>query len=187
MSAYIELTSDKLQEKIELLLILWREFIKKTVTTYVEECNKLNQPCSVLNNCNIDDIYCFNALALEEIFERTHQREDYFVRYHNGLQMSNFKEIGLVAFWISKLKPFNLKSEYFDDFLDFSINEEFALYYIFNTIAKYAQKQQKQYSLKRINPELYNELLYSMHFRDISKEAYGCIVELIAIATIADN
>lgn len=187
MSKYIELTSDQLQEKIDLLLNLWHAFIRRTVKAYLEECKRLKHPCDVLRDCNIEDIYCFNALALEEIFERTHQREDYFVRYHNGLQMSNFKEIGLVAFWITKLKPFSLKAEYFDDFLDFSINEEFALYYIFNTVARYAKKQNKRFNLKRINAELYNELLYSMHFRDISKEAYGCIVELIAIATIVDK
>lgn len=185
MSDYAGLTSDKVQEKIELLLKLWDEFLEKTITTYIEECQKLGQSCDSLKGTEGKDVYYFNAIALEEIFERTHQREDYFIRYHNKLQMSNFKEIGLIAFWISKLKPFRLKAEYFDDNLDFSINEEFALFYVFNAVAQYAKKQGKQYSLARINHELYNELLYSMHYRDISKEAYGSIVELIAIATIS--
>ena len=73
--------------------------------------------------------------------------------------------------------------KYFDDFFDSKINEEFALYFIFNAIARYAEEQGYGYSLKHINSELYNELLYTMQYRDLSKEAFGCIVELISIAT----
>ena len=62
MSKYIELTSDQLQEKIDLLLNLWHAFIRRTVKAYLEECKRLKHPCDVLRDCNIEDIYCFNAL-----------------------------------------------------------------------------------------------------------------------------
>lgn len=183
MNEYIQLKSDEMEQKISLILDLWHDFLQKTVLTYVSKCKKRRQHCESLENCDTKEIYCVNIVALREIFERTHQREDYFERYHNKLQMSNFKEIGLIAFWISKLKPFYLKEGYFDDVFNLKINEEFALYFIFNAIARYAKEQGYEYSLKRINSELYNELLYTMQYRDLSKEAFGCIVELISIAT----
>ena len=172
-----------MKQKIDLILNLWDNFLKETVPAYVSECNALGQHCENLENCDIKEIYYVNVFTLREIFERTHQREDYFERYHNKLQMSNFKEIGLIAFWISKLKPFHLKEGYFDDFFDSKINEEFALYFMFNAIVRYVKEQGYGYSLKYINSELYNELLYTIQYRDLSKEAFGCIVELISIAT----
>lgn len=183
MSNYLELNSDQMRAKIDLITNLWHEFLKNTVPAYIEECKRLGQQCCALNNCNSDDVGYFNIIALREVFERVHQREDYFDRYHKKLQMSHYKEIGLIAFWLVKLKPFRLKEGYFDEFFDFKVNEEFALYFIFNSLAQYAKEQNKNYNLKKINKALYNELLYTMQYRDLSKEAYGCIVELISVAT----
>ena len=183
MSAYIKLKSDEMQEKIDLLLNLWYEFLKKSIPAYINECSDLGQPCEVLAKCKAEDTCYVNVFVLREVFERTHQREDYFERYHEHLKMSNFKEIGLIAFWIAKLKPFHLKADYFEDFFDAKINEEFALYFIFNAVARYAKERNKTYKVGRIDSELYNELLYTMQYRDLSKEAYGCLVELIYKAT----
>lgn len=182
MGDYHSLNSDEMKTKIDLILALWNEFINNTIPAYVSECNELGQSCRNLEGCDVKEVYYVNVISLREIFERTHQREDYFERYHD-LRMSNFKEIGLIAFWITKLKPFHLKEGYFDDFFDFKVNEEFALYFIFNAVARYANEQKFNYSLKYINSDLYNELLYTMQYRDLSKEAYGCLVELISIAT----
>lgn len=183
MSDYISLNSDKMKEKMDLMINLWLSFLKKTISAYIEENNSLGQSCEALEKCNVEDIYDVNVMGLREIFERTHQREDYFKRYHKDLKMSNFKEIGLLAFWISKLKPFHIKANYFDEYFNLKVNEEFALYFMFNAIARYAKEQNCHYSLKRLNPELYNELLYTMLYRDLSKEAFGCIVELLFVAT----
>lgn len=96
--------------------------------------------------------------------------------------MSDFKEIGLIAYWIVKFKPYHLNATVFNEAFALRINEEFALYFIFNAIAKYTKGKGENYHVDRINPDLYNELLYTMQYRDLSKEAYGCIVELIYLA-----
>lgn len=186
MANYIELTSDEMKNKIDLIINLWHEFLKKTIPAYVEECEALNQKHFPFKDDDFQQVSYINVIGLREIFERVHQREDYFERYHKKLKMSNYKEIGLIAFWIVKLKPFHLKEEYFDEFFDFRVNEEFALYFIFNSIAQYAKELNKNYSLKKIDPDLYNELLYTMQYRDLSKEAYGAIVELLSVSTISD-
>ena len=96
---------------------MWSNFLKSTLSTY-----KLIKNDVLVND--IENYYVVNLFLIREIFERVHQREDYFERYHKKLKMSNFKEIGLIAYWITKLKPFHLKDIDVDGFLDARINEE---------------------------------------------------------------
>ena len=178
MSNYQALTSEEKQEKIRLILKIWEDYLRVTIPNYLER-----DIISIAEQSRLDMLYEVNVFALSEIFERTHQREDYFDRYHRGLKMSNFKEIGLIAFWLSKFKPFTLHTKYFNEEFACRVNEEFALYYVFATLAALSKKKGKDFDVSRINAELYNELLYSMQYRDLPKEAYGCLVELIYIAS----
>lgn len=172
---YMHLDAESMENKINLLIEMWRNFIKQSLPTYQTEERKITYS-------DIDKTYSINIVALRELFERVNQREDYFKRYHNNLKMSNYKEIGLIAFWIVKFKPFHLKEELIEDYFDLRVNEEFALYYIFSTISKFNEKQGKKSNLNKITSELYNELIYTMQYRDVSKEIFGCITELLAIA-----
>lgn len=176
MAEYEALSQAKICDYIEQLDILWQEFLQ----IYIERCNKYQRSPRI--DSIKPELYSVNRDILEEIFERVHQRADYFDRYHTKLKMSDFKEIGLVAFWIAKLKPYYLNANSFSGFFSAKVNEEFSLFYIFSTLAQYATKQKKRYSIKKCTPELVNELLYTMQYRDLSKEAYGCIVELLYIA-----
>lgn len=172
---YMHLDAKSMEDKINLLIEMWKSFIKQSLPIYRNEENGITYT-------NIDETYSINIVALRELFERVNQREDYFKRYHNNLKMSNYKEIGLIAFWIVKFKPFHLIREIVDDYFDLRVNEEFALYYIFSTLSKFNEKQEKKSNLNKITPELYNELIYTMQYRDVPKEAFGCITELLAIA-----
>lgn len=184
MADYIKLNPNEIEEKISKLLELWDRFIDDVKTLYVDKLKNITE--DFFEQKSLEDLYEVNLFALREVFERTHQRADYFDRYHERLKMSDFKEIGLIAFWIAKFKPFHLEAEVFNEAFALRINEEFALYFIFNSIANYIVEQNQKYRLSRINSELYNELLYTMQYRDLSKEAYGCIVELIYLAMIVD-
>lgn len=177
MGNYTALNSQELEYRIKSLLDVWNAFLENSIKGYD------NKKIKVSEQTDLTNVYSVNYLALREVFERTHQREDYFIRYHQNLKMSNYKEIGLIAFWITKLKPFRLKEEFFEDYYDFRINEEFSLYFIFNSISRIAKEKEQEYELTYIGSELYNELLYTIQYRDLSKEAYGCLVELISIAT----
>lgn len=182
MGEYVKLATDVMQTKIDTLLMLWEKFLQATISAvYKNDKQKL----LLFEQHDRTELCSINTFLLREVFERTHQREDYFDRYHQ-LDMSNYKEIGLIAFWLVKFKPFHLNFEYFDEYYDSKINEEFALYFIFNTVARYIKEDKDGYSLEKISPKLYNELLYTMQYRDISKEAYGCLVELIKISTYID-
>lgn len=177
MDKYLPLNSKSMETKMNLLLQMWAKFLSKSLCEYLE--GNTENP---YNSIKIEDTYSVNVVALRELFERVNQRYDYYDRYHNKLKMSNYKEIGLIAFWIVKFKPFHLKEEFVDNYFDLRVNEEFALFFIFKSIATLLEKQNKTPNLDKIDHNLYNELIYTMQYRDVSKEVFGCIAELIAVA-----
>lgn len=167
---YIHITSQELEERMMAIRDCWSQFFTKMVELYKKETG-------------IDTLevkYEVNTEALHEIVDRVYQREDYFKRYHSGMKMSEYKEIGLNMFWLAKFHPFNIDGKGFDERFCFDINEEFILYYMFIALEELAKIQKKNYDSERISRSLYDELLYSLSFRDISKEAMGIIVELVA-------
>ena len=185
MADYVKLSYEDIQEKVSKIINLWEAFLEDVKAPYLDKFQ--NKTTEIVAEKKIEDLYEINMFALREIFERTHQREDYFDRYHEKLKMSDFKEIGLIAFWLSKFKPFHLNSSIFNEAFSLRINEEFALFFIFNAIANYASEQNQKINLTKINAELYNELLYTMQYRDLSKEAFGCVVELIYLAMVSNQ
>lgn len=166
---FIPITSQELEERINSILECWELFYNKMVNLYKEEM-QVELPAD----------YVVNAMALREMVKRVYQREDYFMRYHSNLKMSEYKEIGLDMFWLSKFKPFCVDGVGFDDKFAFDINFEFILFYMLNALEKVAKMQEKKFDSTKITKSLYDEMLYTLLFRDISKEAMGLIVELVA-------
>ena len=130
--------------------------------------------------------YTVNSKALQELVIRVHQRKDYFTRYHSELKMSEFKEIGLNMFWLSKLKPFSVVSSENNDARTFDINEDFALFHMCCALQAMAKKLNISFDKKRLPSSLYFEMSYCMSFRDMSKEAMGMLVELVARVVMPD-
>lgn len=167
---YIHITSQESEERMMAIRDCWCQFFSKLVELYKKETG----------SDAVEVKYEVNTEALHEIVDRVYQREDYFKRYHSGMKMSEYKEIGLNMFWLIKFRPFNIDGKGFEEKFCFDINEEFALYYMFIALEKLAKIQKRKYDSERISRSLYDELLYSLSFRDISKEAMGIIVELVA-------
>lgn len=167
---YIHITSQELEERMMAIRNCWLQFFSKMVELYKEETKAED----------VEVQYEVNTEALHEMVDRVYQREDYFRRYHSGMKMSEYKEIGLNMFWLAKFKPFNVDGKGFNEKFSFDINQEFIMYYMFVALEKLAKIQKKRYDSERISRALYDELIYSLSFRDISKEAMGIIVELVA-------
>ena len=130
--------------------------------------------------------YIVNSKALQELVVRVNQRKDYFVRYHSGLQMSEFKEIGLNMFWLSKLKPFSIVGSENIDVYTFDINEDFALYHMCCALQAMATELGIGFDKERLPQSLYYEMSYCMSFRDMSKEAMWKLFELLARVVMHD-
>lgn len=135
-------------------------------------------------NCNIT--YTMDTLALEEMVKRVYERRDYFARYHKGMEMSEFKEIGLYMFWLVKFQVFRINCDEIDSKAKFNINEDFSLYFMLCALKNLANKLQLKYDSFKLQGRVYSEILYSLAFRDLSKEALGLIVELVANIVIRD-
>lgn len=130
--------------------------------------------------------YTVNTAALRELVERVDQRKDYFARYHSGMKMSEFKEIGLNMFWLAKLKPFSIKGAENTDAYTFDINEDFAMYHMLSALQTMAKDLNTPFIEEKISSALYYEISYCLSFRDMSKEAIGLLVELVARIVIPD-
>ncbi len=173
-SSYIPLDSEKTKKQMLAIEKCWK--------SYLSEVTSLQG-----GNVNITmPEYSVDVLALREIVERVYQRKDYFIRFHSGMVMSEYKEIGLNMFWITKFKPFRILNNSLDEETSFRANEDFAMYYMLTALKNLSKKLGLKYDSDRISANLYSELLYTLCFRDISKEAIGIIVELIANIVIID-
>ncbi|MCM1235691.1 MAG: hypothetical protein NC489_36820 [Ruminococcus flavefaciens] len=135
------------------------------------------------NEYDADSIY-INKDAVLAIIVKVDQRRRYFEFFHH-LEMSEYKEAALNSFWYVKLHPVNFKgtisAEQQSQIYD-SINEKLALYIIIKTLRVMLEK--KHLSTKALDalPSSYlDELIYTLTYRDISKEALIILVESIAI------
>lgn len=169
------ITAKEKEAYINAIVDFWKEFYQEFIEVY-KEVNKIGDK----------DLfeYSVNTFALQELVKRVFYRQDYFARYHSNMKMSEYKEIGLTMFWIIKFKPFKIENIELDEEFTFDINEEFAINYMFKALRKIAELQGKKYDSSRVDEHLYKELEYSLTFRDISKEALGIIVELMATIVI---
>lgn len=128
-------------------------------------------------------LLCLNQSAILEIIVKVDQRRQYF-KYFHRLDMSEYKEAALNGFWYIKLHPLNIRpqenSQRLDQRYD-SINEKLALYIILKTLRTLLKE--KHLPVKRLDelPKSYvHELIYSLTYRDISKEALILLVESMA-------
>lgn len=135
------------------------------------------------NKYDAESIY-INKDAVLAIIVKIDQRRRYFEFFHH-LEMSEYKEAALNSFWYVKLHPVNFKGtvsvEHQSQIYD-SINEKLALYIIIKTLR--AMLERKHLSTKVLDelPSSYiDELIYTLTYRDISKEALIILVESIAI------
>ena len=135
------------------------------------------------NKYDGDKIYV-NENALLAVIVKVDQRRRYFHFFHK-LDMSEYKEAALYSFWYIKLHPLNIGPR---DFLRDppsmydSINEKLALYVIFKTLRTMLKK--KKLPTERLDelPLKYiDELVYSLTYRDVSKESLIMLVESMAV------
>lgn len=170
---YIALSADQQSAAMKEVTRRWH--------TFFEEVK------SVLPKQHVQDVdYQCNTYALREMVERIHMRKDYFFRYHSQMVMSEFKEIGLAMFWLSKLKPFSISGDRIDKRIAFQINDDFAVYYMLTALHNLANEKGWECDTRKISNDLYHEIFYTLCFRDLSKESLGLIVELTANIVIPD-
>ena len=138
----------------------------------------------ILSNNYDSSLISINDSALLSIIVKVDQRQKYFKFFHK-LDMSEYKEAALNSFWYIKLCPLSIHikngeketTSKYD-----SINEKLALYIILTTLrAMLKTSKISTEKLDKIPQKYIEELIYTLTYRDISKEALIILVESIAI------
>lgn len=134
---------------------------------------------SCLNRADIE----YNDAILMKIVVRIDQRSDYFMYFHSTVdssgnvdidEMSQYKQIALLCFWILKYKPLRIADckRDFEYYIQngCTINETFAAYIFISQInsSKLLNKKQKKYYMSKA---YVSDLFYKFMQHDISKEA----------------
>ncbi len=134
------------------------------------------------NRLDCNNVY-LDSNSLISVISKVDQRRKYFEYFHR-LDMSELKEVSLIAFWYIKLHPLCLGPR---DFTNNhppqyeSLNEKLALYSILSTLRVMLKaKHMPVRPLDNLPREYLSEIIYSFTYRDISKESMILLVESIA-------
>lgn len=134
---------------------------------------------------NLDkDKLVTNPATLHDIITRVDMREDYFIYFHNGTKINEFKRISLLAFWINKLRPFTYIEKDKEKIATASkINERFATFLIMGTVTRFSPNALQSPYIKA----MIKELTYALRFRDISKEGLMMVLEPLHLLVLRDR
>ena len=113
---YKQLTTEERQFQINKILAVWNDFIS------------INDP-----DLGVNDVF-INKRSLAEVVERVSKRKYYFEIFHQLYHVSEYKEVALYVFWITKLKPFTIVKE--ESPLCASVNELFSVHMILSIFEK---------------------------------------------------
>lgn len=134
------------------------------------------------NNDYDEDHFAINKATIYSIITKIDQRKHYFKVFHK-LKISEYKEVALLAFWYVKLRPLSIRSQ--DGVNQESsvntINEKLAVYHIFTILRSNLKFHNlDEAPLDNLQEEYVEELIYSLMYQDLAKEALILLVESMA-------
>jgi len=109
--------------------------------------------------------------TLYEILTRVEKRRIYFHIYHDGLKLGERNEGALICFWILKLMPFKHNT------ISNSVLNTTIAFTFFLNMLYYEAANGKVKRKVNVKSELFNNLLYTFMFRDLTKEAIMALAE----------
>ena len=115
-----------------------------------------------------------NFKSLKEVIVRIDMRRLYFQIYHKKMEPNEYKRnIGLLVFWILKLRPFwiHIEQDDTDEMIENAtyINEKICVHIVLSLLNEY-NSDFFTYG-KDLVAAYVNELEYSFRYRDLSKES----------------
>jgi len=112
------------------------------------------------------DTYQVNLKIIFEIIERVDKKKAHYKIFHNGMNISEYKEASLYGYWISKLKPITYISNKEVNVKD--VNEAFAIFFVLVTIRELKGMTDKDFCF---NKSFVKSLIYSLKYRNLTEEA----------------
>lgn len=158
-AAYIMLTPEERQVQIDKLLLVWNDFID------------INEP-----SLSEKDVF-INTRTLSEVVERVSKRKYYFEVFHHLPHISEFKELALYVFWITKLKPFTVTNE--ESRLCASVNELYAFHMVISVFEK-IRDVKKIVNFSYPSKAMLSDFVYGLKYQDLTKESLVIYIEALA-------
>lgn len=160
---YIELSDEENRNQRDLIIQAWKHFVK-------------------LNDSSLSEQDFFiNEYNLLEVVERVSKRKFYYKVFHGINHLSEFKEVALLCFWICKLKPFvvlNPKSV-----LCASANELFSIHLVECLLVACQYYSNNFHYPDKVTLK---NIVYSLKYQDLTKEALIQYMECLALACGVD-
>lgn len=158
---YKELTNSEVKDEIGAVLSMWNKFLAAQNENLVEGTD-----------------YFIHTRNLYEVVKRLDKRRTYYYVFHKINNICEYKEIGILCYWINTLKPFmvvNEKSSVYS-----CPNEMFSLYIILSMLAKIYKKANPTKDFKLPDERTVQDYVYNFKYCDLSREATIIFVETLA-------
>ncbi|MCL2577368.1 MAG: hypothetical protein FWE27_04880 [Defluviitaleaceae bacterium] len=122
------------------------------------------------------ELFSVDGERIIEAFIRVDQRKLHYKMYHNGTKLNEPKEAAILAYWISRFKPFTCK--FGDCYYTRKYNELFSLFLIDIVVASYRniRKMPKLILTKNIR----RDLLYTIENRSTTFDDMALMVDSLA-------
>ena len=148
------------------------EVIYEELSELMDNFEKFVSKCKGLS---FNDIIVDKVL-LSEVLIRVDKRKDYFIIYHDTTYINEIKEAALTAYWLTKLKPFRIKSDNMELYKKFRfINEAFSSFILYGVIKEVSCRTNNM--VFSISKEYNKRIIYGLKFWDLSKESLMLVAE----------
>ena len=159
---YEQQTKEQVSVEIDRLIDLWNRFLKA-------------QGCTHLS---VNKDYFIHKRNLYEVVKRLDKRRTYYYVFHQISDICEYKEIGILAYWINTLKPFMVVNSSCSIYS--SPNEMFSLYLILCGLAEIHEKRHPEKTFKMLDSHTIQDYVYNFKYCDLNREAMIFFVETLA-------
>ncbi len=151
-----------LQESINRIIALWDAFLVSQKADSLE----LNKD------------FFIHKRNLFEVVKRLDKRRTYYYVFHGIEEICEYKELGVMCYWINTLKPFMVVNEASSIYN--APNEMFCIYIIFSALVGiYKDKYPKQ-DFNLLDKKTIQDYVYNFKYCDLDREAMIFFVETLA-------
>lgn len=157
---YIDMPHKEFETEADAILKLWNEFVES------------NDPKLTPND------YYIHHRNLFEVIKRIDKRKTYYYVFHKIKEICEYKETGLLCYWINTLKPFFVINE--GSKIYNCPNEMFSVYIILSVLEKIFKNHYPEDEFILPSKKMIQDYVYNFKYCDFNREATIAFIETLA-------
>lgn len=159
---YEQQSQEQVSDEVDKLITSWYQFLK------AQNCDHLIQ----------DKDFFIHKRNLYEVIRRLDKRRTYYYVFHQITDICEYKEIGILAYWINTLKPFMVVNPSCSIYN--APNEMFSLFLILCVLVEIYKKAYPNETFKMLDSNTIQDYVYNFKYCDLNREAMIFFVETLA-------